>query len=73
MALMLKTCERFVVRNNLQFSADPNPAKRKNLATSATHLGHEFHESGTINLDTRMKRAELIRISTEIRETFSWC
>ena len=98
MALMLKTCERFAVRNNLQFSTDPNPAKskskcilitglRKNLAkpvplvlngkdlpwvSSATHLGHEFHESGTMDLDTRMKRAEFIRNSTEIRETFSF-
>ena len=29
MQLMLNTCESFVLRNNLQFSTDPNPAKSK--------------------------------------------
>ena len=38
--------------------------------TSATHLGHEFHESGTMDYDTRVKSAEFISKSTEIRETF---
>ena len=37
---------------------------------SATHLGHEFHESGTMDCDTRFKSAEFISKSTEIRETF---
>ena len=38
---------------------------------SATHLGHEFHESGTMDHDTRVKRAEFISKSTDVRETFS--
>ena len=29
MQLMLNTCESFALRNNLQFSTDPNPAKSK--------------------------------------------
>ena len=96
MQLMLNTCESFALRNNLQFSTDPNPAKsktkcifmtgkRKNLpkpvplvlsgkelpwVTSATHLGHEFHESGNMEYDTSIKRAEFIRKSSDIRETF---
>ena len=98
MQLMLRTCENFAGRNNLQFSTDPNPAKskskcifvtglRKNLekpaplvlndkelpwVASATHLGHELHESGTLEHDTRVKRAEFISKITELRETFSF-
>ena len=37
---------------------------------SATHLGHELHESGTMDYDATVKRAEFISKSTEIRETF---
>ena len=96
MQLMLNVCEAFALRNNLQFSTDPNPTKsktkcifmtgkRKNLpkpvplvlsgkelpwVCSATHLGHEFHESGNMDHDSNIKRAEFIRKSTEIRETF---
>ena len=40
--------------------------------SSATHLGHEFHESGTMDYDSRVKRAEFISKSTDIRETFSF-
>ena len=39
---------------------------------SAAHLGHEFHESGTMDHDTRVKRAEFISKSTDVRETFSF-
>ena len=39
---------------------------------SATHLGHELHESGSMDHDTRVKRAEFISKSTDIRETFSF-
>ena len=39
---------------------------------SATHLGHEFHESGTMEHDTTVKRAQFISKSTEIRESFSF-
>ena len=37
---------------------------------SATHLGHELHESGTMDYDIRVKRGEFISKSTDIRETF---
>ena len=39
---------------------------------SATHIGHELHESGSMDLDTKMKKAEFIGKSTEIRETFNF-
>ena len=39
---------------------------------SATHLGHELHESGAMDHDITVKRAEFINKSTEIRETFSF-
>ena len=37
---------------------------------SATHLGHELHESGSMDYDTVVKRATFINQSVEIRETF---
>ena len=98
MQVMLNTCERFALRNNLQFSTDPNPAKsktkcifmigkKKNLpkpvplilsgkelpwVATATHLGHELHESGSMDHDCHVKRAEFISKSTDIRETFAF-
>ena len=39
---------------------------------SAKHSGHELHESGSMDHDVRVKRAEYINKSTEIRETFSF-
>ena len=39
---------------------------------SATHLGHELHESGLMDHDARVKRAQFIDKSTEIRETFAF-
>ena len=39
---------------------------------SATHLGHELHESGLMDHDARVKRAQFIDKSTEIRDTFSF-
>ena len=98
MQLMLDTCERFAVKNNLLFSTHPNPAKSKTKAifvcgrrkklikpvpltlygkelpwvTSGTHLGHEIHESGTMDQDTRIKRANFIQESVDIRETFAF-
>ena len=38
----------------------------------ATHLGHEFHEDGTICMDARMKRSSYIGWSLEVRESFSF-
>ena len=38
----------------------------------ATHLGHELHQDGTMELDAKMKRAQFIENSTEIREMFSF-
>ena len=40
--------------------------------STGTHLGHEIHESGTMDLDTRVKRANFIEKSSDIRETFSF-
>ena len=39
---------------------------------SATHLGHELHESGTMELDASMKRAQFIDKSVEVRTMFHW-
>ena len=95
---MLVVCEQFAIRNNLEFSTDPDPSKSKtkcifvcgqaktlekpaNLkllgrelpwVQSAAHLGHELHESGAMEHDARIKRAQFITKSTEVRETFSF-
>ena len=39
---------------------------------TATHLGHELHESGTMEYDARVKRAQFISNSLEVRELFSF-
>ena len=61
--------------------------KRKNLAKpaplmlggrelpwvqSATHLGHELHETGSMDHDAKIKRAEFIDKSVEIRNAFKF-
>ena len=38
----------------------------------ATHLGHELHQSCTMEFDCRIKRAKFIDSSLEIRDTFSF-
>ena len=38
----------------------------------ATHLGHELHQDGTMEMDAKMKRAAFIESSTEIREMFDF-
>ena len=38
--------------------------------TTATHLGHELHESGTMEHDAEVKRAAFISSSMDVRETF---
>ena len=38
MQLMLRTCENFADRNNLQFSTDPNPGKIKSKCIFVTGL-----------------------------------
>ena len=38
--------------------------------THATHLGHELHQDCNMNMDTKMKRAQFIQNSTEIRNVF---
>lgn len=40
--------------------------------SSATHLGHEIHESGTMELDARMKRAKFISDTVEVRDSFDF-
>ena len=39
---------------------------------SSTHLGHDIHETGTMDHDISMKWAEFINKSTEIREMFGF-
>ena len=39
---------------------------------SAVHLGHVLHQSGTMEQDTRTKRAKFIDESVEVRETFGF-
>ena len=39
---------------------------------NATHLGHELHESGKMEYDSRIKRAQFISNSLELRELFSF-
>ena len=38
----------------------------------ATHLGHEFHENGTMEMDTGMRRASFIGRCLEVQEAFSF-
>ena len=38
----------------------------------ATHLGHEFHEDGTMKMDSRMQRASFIGRCLEVQEAFSF-
>ena len=38
----------------------------------ATHLGHELHESGQMDVDISCKRAQFIDKSVEIRTMFQW-
>ena len=40
---------------NLQLAGNPLP-----WVSHATHLGHEFHEDGTMRMDTRMKQSSYI-------------
>ena len=39
---------------------------------TASHLGHELHESGSMEHDAKIKKAEFISSSIEIRETFKF-
>jgi hypothetical protein len=38
----------------------------------ATHLGHEFHEDGTMLMDTRMRRGAFIGRCLEVQEAFAF-
>ena len=51
----------------LLLSGRPLPYVRQ-----ATHLGHEFHESGSMDTDVRMKRGALIGRCLEVQEAFSF-
>ena len=98
MQQMLDLAADFGLRNNLEFSCDPDPAKTKSKAifmvgkkttlvkpvnlqlygkplpwvAHATHLGHEFHEDGTMAMDCRMKRGSFIGRSLEVQDAFSF-
>ena len=39
---------------------------------SATHLGHELNESGSMDHDALIKRAQFVQKSVEIRSMFHW-
>ena len=39
---------------------------------SATHLGHELHESGEMTYDSKVKRAQYIGRSVEVRDSFGF-
>ena len=39
---------------------------------SAVHLGHELHESGLMDHDVAVKRAQFVDKSVEIRDMFEW-
>ena len=39
---------------------------------SAVHLGHELHESGLMDHDAVVKRAQFIDSSVEMRSLFDW-
>ena len=52
---------------NLQLAGKELP-----WVSHATHLGHEFNEDGTMNMDARMKRGAYIGKSLEVRESFSF-
>ena len=98
---MLKICEKYAQKHNLQFSTDVIPKKSKSKCifingkvgdilprhlpeplqlygkslpwvVTATHLGHELHQSGNMEYDCRIKRAMFIDSSIEIRESFSF-
>ena len=38
----------------------------------ATHLGHELHQTCSMEFDANMKRAQFIENSVQIRETFNF-
>ena len=40
--------------------------------SSATHLGHEIHESGDMTYDGKVKRAQYIGKSVEVRDIFNF-
>ena len=40
--------------------------------THATHLGHELHQDCTMEYDAKMKRADFMRSSTDMREMFGF-
>ena len=52
---------------NLQLYGKPLP-----WVTHATHLGHEFHEDGTMAMDARMKRGSYIGKSLEVLDSFNF-
>jgi hypothetical protein len=52
---------------NLQLYGKPLP-----WVAHATHLGHEFHEDGTMAMDCRMKRGSFIGRSLEVQDAFSF-
>ena len=52
---------------NLQLYGKPLP-----WVSHATHLGHKFHEDGTMDMDAKMKRGSFIGRSLEVRDAFGF-
>ena len=54
----------------------PTPLKLYNVdlpwVETATHLGHELHQMCDMNYDIKVKKAQFISTSTDIRETFTF-
>ena len=48
------------------------PGRELPWVSTATHLGHELHESGNMEHDTKIKRAEFIDKSVEVRGVFNF-
>ena len=59
-------------RDNLKPANLVLDGKQLPWVESAVHLGHVLHQSGTMEQDTRTKRAKFIDESVEVRETFGF-
>ena len=68
MQQMLEVCEDSAMRfNNITLGGSELP-----LVSTAVHVGLELHESGKMDFDAKVKRAEFIDKSVGIREAFGF-
>ena len=67
--LMLTDYISFYYVNNVRYPAALKLYGRDlPWVTNATHLGHQLHQSGTMEQDCRVHRAQFISKSLEVRE-----